>query len=58
MNETIKVMGEVVVVIIGALGVAGIIIRVRRTKNSTNNSKIVQKRNIVGGDQAGRDIHK
>ena len=57
MNETIKVVGAVIVAVIGVVG-AGIVIRINKTKNSRDNSKVVQKGNVVGGDQAGRDIHK
>jgi len=58
MNETIKSVGIVIISIITALGAVRIIIRVRKMKNSSNKSKVVQKGNVVGGDQAGRDIKK
>ncbi|QHI68773.1 hypothetical protein [Tichowtungia aerotolerans] len=58
MSETIKTIGIAIVAIIGALGTAGLIIKVNRFKNSSDNSKVIQKGNAVGGDQAGRDIHK
>ena len=55
MNEIIK---TIVITIIGSLGIAGIIIKINRSKKSSNNSRVVQKGNTVSGDQAGRDIHK
>lgn len=52
MNDTLMIIGAVVI----GIATVGIAIRIRKTRKDS--SKVVQKGNVVGGDQAGRDIHK
>jgi NADH:ubiquinone oxidoreductase subunit 6 (subunit J) len=48
-----------VLVLVGAAAAVTVTVRVMFKNKSQNNSrKTVQKGNVVGGDQAGGDVHK
>ena len=54
--ELFKIIGKIILVLLCVLAAATITIRVVRSKKSITKTK--QSKNIVIGDQAGRDIKK
>jgi hypothetical protein len=52
-----KKIAEAAGALVGIAAAAGLAIRIS-TKRSSNNTKVTQKGNKVGGDNAGRDINK
>lgn len=52
-KKTLEIIGVIATAIIGA----GVVLKITFRKKG-DHTKVIQKGNIVGGDNAGRDINK
>lgn len=52
-KKTLEIIGAIVAAIIGA----GLVLKFTFRKK-VSNTKVIQKNNTIGGDNAGRDINK